>query len=99
MARFLLTSVSLIFRLQAVGDVDRGPSDAKGLRTAMPGAGRVHKRVAVVRRDLSLSIGVRRGADPLLGIASAAASPPRPRDPRDRHSDLMSLTVIRVRSR
>ena len=57
----------------------------------MPRAGRVHKRVAVVRRDLSLSVGVRRGPDPLLDTASAAASPPRPRDPRGRHDPRRDL--------
>lgn len=39
----------------------------------MPGAGRLHKRIVVVRRGIPLSIRIRRGPDALLRAAAAAA--------------------------
>lgn len=69
---------------QAVGDVNGGPANVAGLRAAVPGAGRLHKRLAVVRRGVPLPVRVRRGPDALLraaAAAAAAAGPGRPRDP------------------
>lgn len=81
----------LNFPVQTIGDVERRAADATRLRAAVPRAGRVHKRVAVVRRDLPLSIGLRRGSDPLLGPPATAASAPGHRHPRDRHDHRRDL--------
>lgn len=76
---------------QAIGDVHRRLADAQGLRAAVPRAGRLHKRVPMVRRDIPLSVRLRRSPDALLNSPKTAALASRPRSPGDRHDPRCDL--------
>ena len=66
-------SIDPLFDPQTIGDVNGGSTNVAGLRATMPGAGRLHKCLAMVRRSVPLSIRLRRGPDALFRAAAVAA--------------------------
>lgn len=70
---------------QTVGDVNGGPASVAGLRATVSGVGRVHKRLAVVRRGVALPFRLRRGPNALFRAAAAATAATGPGRPRHTH--------------
>jgi len=66
--------LSILSDPQAVSDVNGGSANVAGLRATLSGTGRLHKRLALVRRGVPLSFRLRRGPDTLLRAPATATS-------------------------
>jgi len=66
-------SLSILPDPQTVGDVNSGIANVAGLRAALPGIGRLYKRLPLVRRGVPLPFRLRRGPHALLHAAATGA--------------------------